>query len=145
MWTGLPRRWPTAHSAAWLVVTTGLPNSASQPAIDAQMLQRLADRHRRGEAGDAGGAFDAAADIGAVIVAEEAGRSLQQKDRLDPSRAEQPRLVVDILLLRWRERRLLAAARHHPGVMRLPFGRQEAAVFKFGRRVGRRDQGAKMP
>jgi hypothetical protein len=69
---------------------------------------------------------------------------LDQQDDLDARRPEQPRLVFDVLVARRRKRRFVGAARHNSRVMRLPFRRQQPAVFDFHGGVRRRDQDAEM-
>ncbi len=112
--------------------------------LGAERAHCLADRHRRSKGRNPSGGADAPAHLGAIIIGKKAGRGLQQENHFDPGGAEELRLIVDILVARRRERCLVGAARRHAGVMRLPFGRQEAAVFDLGRRVGRRDQDAEM-
>ena len=108
----------------------------------AQRLHRLADRLRRGDRRHARRRAHALRRDRIVVVGEQAGRCLRQTDHLHLRRAEQPRLIVHVLVFARCER--AGAAGQQPPDMRLQRRRQQPAVLDLHRRVGRRNENAEM-
>jgi len=96
---------------------------------------RAAHRLRRGDRRNARTVAHPPGHGVVVIIGEETRRSLRQDHQLDLGGAEQPRLIVDVLVAARREGPA-GRARHQSPDMRL-VGRRQQPAFDLNRRVGR--------
>src|SRR5262245_50436805 len=110
-------------------------------AARSERSDRAADGLRRRDGGDTGAGTHPFRDDVVVVVGEQARRRLGEDDHLDPGRAQQAGLIVDVLVTARRE--TTAAARHEASDVGLVRRRQEAAL-ELDRRVRGWNQHAEM-